>query len=138
MTDEVKELRERVRTFLESAYSAGEYGQENKHTIADDYSDKIMSSLVNELVPQLAHLATSPADSDKSVTREWLHSVGFTTYIHWPSIELHDGKYLLEWRGAGLWIENVPLVLATTRGAVRNLCRALGIPLKESEATHAD
>lgn len=71
-----------------------------------------------------AWLAEHPADDGEPVDAAWLHSVGWTTYVHWPSIET-PAKELLEWRMGGMWIGETPIVLATTRGDVRRLMAAL-------------
>lgn len=71
-----------------------------------------------------AYLAACPADSDQPVTADWLLANGWTQGVHWPWIELAGGD-LLEWRGAGLWVGETAVVLARSRGQVRQLVAAL-------------
>ena len=85
------------------------------------------------------YLAEHPADSDLPVTEEWLRSVGFRTDRVLPqqcvTIDSADSECDSD---ITYWIfpdNEEPLLHAegnvrpATRGAVRLLCRALGIPL---------
>lgn len=68
----------------------------------------------------------SGPDDDEPVTIDWLKSVGWKVYVHFPSIEIAGG-HLLEWRMAGMWIGETPIALTLTRGQVRRLLAAMGV-----------
>lgn len=67
-------------------------------------------------------------DDAELVTIDWLKSVGWTVYVHFPSIPIAGGN-LLEWRMGGMWIGETPIALTPTRGHVRRLCAAMSITL---------
>jgi hypothetical protein len=81
-----------------------------------------------------AWLAEHPADDGEAIDAGWLEAVGVRMYandsvvigyVRHPELDLcveffHDGRVQV----------NGGIVLATTRGAVRRLCAALGVELK--------
>ena len=72
-----------------------------------------------------AYLAEHPEDDEEPVTEKWLDSVFGPDGLE---IQCHD-----EWGQAITWFEGLGSVLIPmpkTRGDVRRLCKALGIPLK--------
>lgn len=84
-----------------------------------------------------AYLAEHPADENEPITEEWLRSAGFI----WQSTdtyELHSGAFGNDYLRytkiafrAGLWYANgLGCADCKTRGDVRRLCSALGIPLR--------
>jgi hypothetical protein len=69
-------------------------------------------------------------DEDERVTAEWLNEhKGWETVIHWPS-RWTPSQQLLEWRGAGLWIGQTPIVLVKNRGHMRQICEALNVRME--------
>jgi hypothetical protein len=82
-----------------------------------------------------AYLAEHPADDDEPATCSWWESVSGGK-VWCDSIAITGG-------GAGgpvytLWINDKPFIANPTRGQVRIVCRARGIALRQSEASHAD
>jgi hypothetical protein len=86
-----------------------------------------------------AWLADHPEDSDLPVTADWLRSVGFENVYEdrWHSPANSDGEMLMYcpmWAGSQ-WAYGTPddgcgsIPGVRTRGHVRRLCAALGIPL---------
>lgn len=66
----------------------------------------------------------------KPLSTEWLlSSAGWKRVaykgIRWPSVIL-PSRELLQWRAAGMWIGETPIVLTTNRGQVLDLMDALG------------
>jgi hypothetical protein len=64
-------------------------------------------------------------DDAEPVDSQWLVDTGWDAGIHWPNIQTASNQ-LLEWRGAGCWIENTPIAACPTRGHIRRLLSALG------------
>lgn len=74
------------------------------------------AALIVELLAVLDYVADGPADEDESVTAGWLQSCGWVEF--------------------GLGLASVPGVESEghqmTRGELRRLCAALGVPLTEA------
>lgn len=72
-------------------------------------------------------------DDAMPVDEAWLLSHGFIRAkcdgVLWPSIRIPSGQ-VMQWRAAGMWIGDTPIVLTTTRGDVRRLLAALGVEAK--------
>lgn len=83
----------------------------------------------DEAVILNAYLAEHPEDSDQPVTVEWLRSVGFEAGIlgplHIEYVQLPGGLTRTDW-----FYERAMLPAMVTRGHVRRLLAALGIPLE--------
>ena len=82
------------------------------------------------------YLAEHPADDDELVTDEWLRSVGFKEEENeLRSLSIgHDSIVCWDAYDDALptfWVRAWELQHIQTRGQVRNLCKALGINLKE-------
>lgn len=105
--------------------------------LAGGIPQPIESSTDHAVVLARAWLADHPEDDGEPVTKEWLESIGWTTYLIWPSIPMPKDN-LLEWRGGGLWIENTPICLVKTRGAVRRLMAELSIPAGSTGGTDGE
>ena len=109
----------------------------SKPTITNKY-DNAASKLAR------AWLAENPADDDLTVDQAWLRSVGFvdgdyqgmlTRWFGPLQVEVMPFEVDPQW-----WICNnqldyecKPRMTLQTRGAVRRLAAALGLPLKESQ-----
>lgn len=83
-----------------------------------------------------AYLAEHPADSEQSVTEEWLRSVGFVAGRMPKDLALPPIVRGISLAGDEYWLVRTYPIPSDhepkTRGHVRRLCSALGIPLKES------
>lgn len=98
--------------------------------------DKVSREFAVELRP---YLASVPADDGTPVSEEWLRSVGFLEYSTSEDIRLIDLRNLVTFNrsrqtsAVTWWIGGSigPVTDMPTRGHVRRLCAALGIPLKE-------
>lgn len=82
-----------------------------------------------------AWLAANPADDDEPVTDSWLIAIGANSLLEFA---INSGFCLKFYRGLNPSIEDldgnlVELPDCDTRSAVRRLCAALGIPLKETD-----
>lgn len=97
--------------------------------------DQVAFAIINRQAGNAAQILanhvteTVREDDDEPTTTDWLVSVGFTLYDPWPGIET-AAKEWMDWRAAGMWIDQTPIAMTATRGAVRRLCAALGIELK--------
>jgi hypothetical protein len=88
-------------------------------------------------------IAEHPADSDLPVTEEWLRSVGFETAVNPLWIWARSAEICLARDNTGSWVvtraddddaffvSEVEIPAFKTRGDVRRLCVALGIPLPD-------
>jgi hypothetical protein len=133
-----KELRE-----------AAEHGVEKFKALSDGRHALVKTSAWKALkLLADAWLAEHPVDDDEPVTEEWLLSVGFSKKNSaWASIGFDDEIYerylgieedfslaLGEHDFLGLNAIYVPFPgAAKTRGDVRRLCKALGVPLKQED-----
>lgn len=131
MTPEQQAAVERLRMYAECAGGHGNpYYRERvpPQSIQDDLFAVI------ELIDLL--LAEHRPDDSLPVSEEWLRSVGFCEYKDddGVAIETLAGMYLNWIAGLGFWLDE-SWWEGSTRGDVRTLCRALGIPLTEEAAT---
>lgn len=94
----------------------------------------------------MAYLREHPADEHDAITPEWLVSVGFRHSLNPLWLMVDFGKENSHWLAIKKDLSEcdigqkvpsydydpqVPIPVPLTRGAVRSLCKALGIPLKE-------
>lgn len=91
-----------------------------------------------------AYLAEHPADDGELITEEWLRSVGFKQSAEGTMMRLASGEPLSHLRHtavsfdlvSGNWFANgLRCRKQETRGHLRRLCAALGIPITEPEAS---
>ncbi len=138
MMSDVKEAAERMRQHIakkdeaSGPYYAGTFYQ----------MDNALILLSKDLgVLSRAYLAEHPADEHEAITEAWLRSVGFFERCEYlvirPSEPMPIGLRHTK-IGFGLidgnWYANgLGCKTPETRGQLRLLARALGIPLKESE-----
>ena len=84
-----------------------------------------------ELTNAITAARAQVADDAMPVDEAWLLSVGFIRAkydgVLWPSIRIPCGQ-VMQWRAAGMWIGDTPIVLVKSRGDVRRLLAALGVP----------
>ena len=100
-----------------------------RHISEREYADAITLAM--------AWLAEHPADDGEVVTAEWLKSIGFV--MEWGEYVLspirfepvNDGK--CPWHICCLWDGHA--IKFSTRGQVRQLLRALGIPFATKDNT---
>jgi hypothetical protein len=135
MSDE--ELRQAADRLVMDYESAGGSGNPYRHEkAANRYEDGWNVAL--------AWLEDHPADDGEPVTEEWLRAVGFKDeeysfvlrspytddwYHHLRHTACSVRKVDWKWHANGIGVADQP-----TRGHVRRLCAALGVPLKETTA----
>jgi hypothetical protein len=103
------------------------------------------NSWLSALAVACQYQADHPADDDEPVTEEWLRAVGFVTHRQGVAIDMglrsRGGPWLYFACCPGLvnpdWMFDDGRLLAApdlnTRGHVRRLCEALGVPLRAGE-----
>lgn len=85
-----------------------------------------------------AYLAEHPADSDQPAAWPWLGNLGFVDTG--DVSRLTPNCWTIDWTidvtsnpgGSVLWLNDTPVTDDPTRGHVRRLLAALGVPLKET------
>ncbi len=142
MRDEVRERAERLRAFNE--ISGPDFYQKVYAIYNCDDTSRINRYLrADAFALAKAYLAEHPADDGEAVTEDWLRSLATKTLMCGKEIDYHRFKFengfsrLNIYPDCSVSIERnddeIPLPLQlNTRGDVRLLCRALGIPLKEN------
>jgi hypothetical protein len=140
----MKQIEDAVRRLRAMAGGPGKlvevYGNE-----VDMPGQELTAWMCDRAVLADAYLAEHPADDDEPVTEEWLRAVGFVTHRQGVAIDMglrsRGGPWLYFACCPGLvnpdWMFDDGRLLAApdlnTRGHVRRLCEALGVPLRAGE-----
>lgn len=132
MTDDVRAAVGRVRRWYSGEWLAGEW-LAGIYPEAKDRSQELALLETDWRDVAIAYLTEHPADDGDPVDEAWLRAVGFGVYGLFAD---RDGGLSigdLEWHECRRWLYgNTPLPDLPTRGHVRRLCLALGIPLTET------
>ncbi len=102
----------------------GEYGHDPVGMYQWNHDVKLTSN---------AYLAEHRADDGEYTTEEWLDSVLDRERMDDDITYWTPGRGICIHLDGGVYIQNEEYGPAKTRGDVRNLCRALGIELEETE-----
>jgi hypothetical protein len=123
-TDELRAAAKRLHRHFSSVSFSRDMPQLDAKALAD-------AVVSGQLI-----FAADPADDGEAVTTDWLRAVGF--YPDDPALpnrrlRTRCGLHITEY-GGGWSLRDcltVNVVLLSTRGHVRRLCAALGVPLTE-------
>ena len=118
MTDDVRAAAERITRSVHEAVYTGPLSLQGK--------------LADALIVADAVLAEHPADDGEPVTEAWLRAAGFTVNPLRDRLEVGPAQW---WHFANCVLgidHHTGFWTLPTRGHVRRLCAALGIPITET------
>lgn len=99
-------------------------------------ADENIAAIQSQLDSAIAVARAQIEDDTKPVSEEWLLSIGFIMAKYdgtlWPSIRIPCGQ-VVQWRAAGMWIGDTPIVLVGNHGDVLDFLRGLHIKQKASD-----
>lgn len=135
MNDEVRAAAERRRLQAAKDILAASKTPEGQEDGAFD-SESMWQLFEDGIVLASAYLAEHPADDGEAWTTGWLEDVGFEHGAYCGGcfqIRTEFGQWLRVLTINSMWrLSRNRLPDMATRRDVRDLCRALGIPLKET------
>lgn len=126
VTDDVRAAVERVRRWRAGEWLAGIYPDTN------DRAGELACLETDWRDVSVAYLNAFPADDGEPVTEEWLLAAGFTVNPLRDRLEVGPAQW---WHFANCVLgidHHTGFWTLPTRGHVRRLCAALGIPLTET------
>lgn len=129
---------------LQAAAERKRFRNAGEHVLSDCYATGTTNSQRDNAILATAWLAEHPADDGRMADDSWRDAVGFVSAEndYWSWVKSPDGRIALAVNRDGAWqicnpekdydtVDLDPNRMAT-RGAVRLVCAALGIPLKET------